>query len=67
MERITQLRDVELTEVRRAALWGVLNLLIFFGGPALVSIASFTTFTLMGYALTADVAFVSLALFNLLR
>ena len=67
MERISALRDTELKYIRWAALWGILNNLIFFGGPIIISLASFTTYSAMGYPLTADVAFVSLALFNLLR
>lgn len=36
-------------------------------GPILVSLASFTAFTLLGYEMTADLAFPALALFNMLR
>lgn len=40
---------------------------MFGGGPILVSLASFTCYTALGYPLTAAVAFPALALFNLLR
>ena len=36
-------------------------------GPILVTLASFTAYTLLGFEMTADVAFPALALFNLLR
>lgn len=37
------------------------------GGPLLISLVSLGTYTLMGYPLTAAVAFPALALFNQLR
>lgn len=37
------------------------------GGPLLISVVSLGTYTLMGYPLTAAVAFPALALFNQLR
>ena len=67
LEKLTALRELELRDIRRAAIWSILNSVIFFGGPILISLASFTTYTLRGLPLTADVAFVSLALFNMLR
>ena len=45
----------------------IFNTFMFGGGPILVSLASFTCYTALGYPLTAAVAFPALALFNLLR
>lgn len=67
LERIEQLRNAELQDIQAAAMWGIVNTAIFFGGPVIISLASFTVYSLMGYPLTADVAFVALSLFNLLR
>lgn len=67
VERIRVLRERELESIRSAALWGILNGIIFWGGPIVIALSSFLAYSVMGYPLTADVAFVSLALFNLLR
>lgn len=67
MERVNQLRYAELRMIRKAAFYGIFNTLMFGGGPILVSLASFSTYTWLGYSLTAGVAFPALALFNLLR
>lgn len=67
MAKVKALRDRELKFIRLAALWGILNGVIFSGGPIIIALTSFAAYSIMGYPLTADVAFVSLALFNLLR
>ena len=67
VEKIKVLREKELRFIRTAAFWGILNSIIFTGGPILIALSCFTAYSIMGYPLTADVAFVSLALFNLLR
>ena len=67
VEKIKALREKELRFIRLAALWGIMNSIIFSGGPIVIALTSFTAYSIMGYPLTADVAFVSLALFNLLR
>ncbi len=67
VERIKLLREQELSQIRAAALWGICNGIIFSGGPIIIALSSFLAYSVMGYPLTADVAFVSLALFNLLR
>lgn len=67
MQKIRELRERELRFIRQAALWGIMNSIIFAGGPIIIALTSFLAYSIMGYPLTADVAFVSLALFNLLR
>lgn len=67
MEKVKALREKELQYIRLAALWGIMNSIIFSGGPIIIALTSFAAYSFMGYPLTADVAFVSLALFNLLR
>lgn len=66
-EIIMALREQELKEIRKAALIGTWNNILWQGGPILISMAAFMTYSAMGYALTAAVAFPALALFNLLR
>ncbi|PRW33949.1 ABC transporter isoform A [Chlorella sorokiniana] len=67
VERITHLREAELRQIRKATLLSTVNNLIFIGGPVLISMGGFLTYSLLGYPLTASVAFPALALFNLLR
>jgi len=67
VQRISELRDMELKQIRKSALLSGLNMMVFVTGPILVSLGSFSVYSYMGYPLTADVAFTSLALFNLLR
>ena len=66
-ERILELRRQELRAIRAAALTGLWNSMLWLGGPILISMAAFATYTWMGYTLSAAVAFPALALFNLLR
>jgi ATP-binding cassette subfamily C (CFTR/MRP) protein 1 len=66
-ERIDELREQELRSVRRSALLSLTNSVLVSSAPVLVAIAAFGTFAWLGGALTADVAFPALALFNLLR
>ena len=72
-ERIESLREEELRRARKGALVGVANTLMYTGAPILISLAAFSAFALLpvgrggGGALTADVAFPALALFQLLR
>jgi len=67
IDRINELREAELKMIRKAAFYQIFNTIMFGGGPILVSLASFGAFTMLGYPLTASVAFPALALFNLLR
>ena len=66
-DRIMALRERELAEIRKAALIGTWNNMLWIGGPILISMAAFLTYSSLGYPLTASVAFPALALFNLLR
>ncbi|GFR41153.1 hypothetical protein Agub_g1817 [Astrephomene gubernaculifera] len=67
VERIQQLRDCELAQIKRTQALSMFNTAMFMSGPVLVGLAAFGTFAGMGYSLTAAVAFPALALFNLLR
>ena len=66
-ERILNLRTKELGAIRLASLVGLWNNILWLGGPIVISMAAFFTYTAMGYELTASVAFPALSLFNLLR
>ena len=66
-ERIQELRERELKEIRTSAVIGTWNTILWQGGPILISMAAFGSYALWGYQLTAAVAFPALALFNLLR
>jgi len=66
-QRILELREKELAEIRKSALIGTWNNILWQGGPILISMAAFLSYTAMGYPLTAAVAFPALSLFNLLR
>lgn len=66
-ERILDLRKKELSAIRMASLVGLWNNVLWLGGPIVISMAAFFTYTLMGYELTASIAFPALSLFNLLR
>ena len=50
-----------------AGLINIFSNMAWQGGPLLISVVSLGTYTLMGYPLTAAVAFPALALFNQLR
>lgn len=63
-----QIRDAELDVLKRNLYLNAVGTLSWVMAPFLVSIASFITYTVgMGMPLTAEKAFVSLSLFNLLR
>jgi ATP-binding cassette subfamily C (CFTR/MRP) protein 1 len=65
--RIGALRARELREVRTASLVGTCNNMLWVGGPILIAMAAFAAHSLLGYQMTATVAFPALALFNLMR
>jgi len=67
MKKIQQLREQELRMIRRIAYLNICNSMLFFASPILVALAAFWTYALMGYTLTASVAFPALSLFNILR
>eukprot|EP00898_Chlorokybus_atmophyticus_P006293 jgi/Chlat1/6665/Chrsp49S06158 len=66
-QRISQLRDKELKEVRTTVFLEAFDMMFYSLSPVLVAVATFTVFTMQGNPLTAAVAFPALALFNLLR
>ena len=53
--------------LKRYRVYGVASRLMWSAVPVLVSVTSFTVFTLMGNDLSPATAFVSLSLFNILR
>lgn len=64
---IDETRDRELKYLRSAAVLNAATEFIWTLTPFLVSFVTFTTYVMLGNALEADVAFVSIALFNILR
>ncbi|KAK9823485.1 hypothetical protein WJX72_003089 [[Myrmecia] bisecta] len=62
--KVTQLRDLEMHEISRAAYLDAINSVLFRGGSIMVSIAAFSTHYALGYSLTPAVAFPALALFD---
>jgi len=66
-KQISELREVELAQVKAAAYLQSINMILFTAGPILISLAAFGVFAALGEPLTASVAFPALALFNLLR
>ncbi|GIL72743.1 hypothetical protein Vretimale_4441 [Volvox reticuliferus] len=67
VDRIQELREKELSQIKKTQALSMFNTAMFMSGPVLVGLAAFGTHTAMGYTLTAAVAFPALALFNLLR
>lgn len=59
-------REKELTVLRRAALYNAGTFFTWSMAPFLVSMVSYVTFIFMGGVLDANVAFVSITLFNIL-
>ncbi|KAJ3128114.1 hypothetical protein HK098_005168 [Nowakowskiella sp. JEL0407] len=65
---ISQVRMLELSALQRSILFSAFSKVYWYTCPVLVSFFTFVTFTkLAGGELTANIAFTSLALFNLLR
>lgn len=60
-------REKEMVVLKKAALYNAGTYFVWSLAPFLVSLASYITFVLMGGILTPNVAFVSFALFNVLR
>lgn len=60
-------REKEMVVLKKAALYNAGTYFVWSLAPFLVSLASYITFVLMGGKLTPNIAFVSLALFNILR
>jgi ATP-binding cassette subfamily C (CFTR/MRP) protein 1 len=66
-ELISKTRENELTKLRQAAVYNAITEFQWGLTPFLVSFVSFTTYVFLGNKFTPDVAFVALALFNILR
>lgn len=64
---IGETREKELKYLKGAAVLNAMTEFIWTLTPFLVSFVTFTTYVLLGNVLTADVAFVSIVLFNILR
>lgn len=64
---IQEIRVREMVFLRKAALYNAATECIWSLAPFLVSFVSFTTFVYLGNELTPQIAFVSMALFNILR
>lgn len=60
-------RAKEMKVLLSIAMYNAASYFIWSLAPFLISMASFITFVLMGEILTPEIAFVSLALFNILR
>ncbi|CAG9797144.1 unnamed protein product [Chironomus riparius] len=66
-KQIGETREVEIKTLRHAAMYNAITEFQWGLTPFLVSFVSFTTYVMLGNPLTPDVAFVALALFNILR
>ena len=66
-QKLAAARAVERRAIRKVQLMSTVNTVLFLGGPILVAIAAFWTYTALGGEITADVAFPALAYFDLLR
>jgi len=64
---VEDIRQKEIVVLKKSAYLGAGTAFIWTCAPFLVSLMSFMVFVLKGYELTADVAFVSLTLFNIIR
>lgn len=66
-EQISAIREKEIKMLRKAAMYNAFTEFLWGLAPFLVSFASFATFVYLGNTLDPATAFVSLALFNILR
>lgn len=64
---ISGVRENELAFLRKAALYNAATEFFWSLAPFLVALFSFMTFVFLGNRLTPEIAFVSMALFNILR
>jgi ATP-binding cassette subfamily C (CFTR/MRP) protein 1 len=67
VEKVAAIRRQELGIMRKSAFLRCFTAFLWSVSPLLVSVGAFTMFTVLGNTLSADIAFTSLALFNLLR
>lgn len=64
---IDEVRERELIFLRKAAIYNAATEFIWSLAPFMVALFSFMTFVYLGNTLTPEIAFVSMALFNILR
>ena len=64
---ILYIREQEMRMLKYSAILSAISNFLFQTAPLLVSLASFATFVLTGNELTAEIAFVALSLFSILR
>ncbi|TMW67021.1 hypothetical protein Poli38472_012137 [Pythium oligandrum] len=68
VDKILKVREQELSAIRYRTYLNTFNSLVLWGTPVLVSIASFSVYTLvLGKPLTAATVFTAMALFNAIR
>lgn len=60
-------REKEMVVLKKAALYNAGTYFVWSLAPFLVSLASYITFVMLGGILTPNIAFVAVALFNILR
>ena len=67
--KIQKIRDEEVATLKKMSYLGAVQTFMFTASPFMVALASFATFVLVDEAnvLNAEVAFVSLSYFNLMR
>ena len=68
-KKIQGIRDQEVSTLKKMSYLGAVQTFMFTAAPFIVTLASFATFVLVDEAniLTAEIAFVSLSYFNLMR
>ncbi|KAG5671138.1 hypothetical protein PVAND_001351 [Polypedilum vanderplanki] len=66
-EQISETRNQELKYLRKNAMLNASTEFLWTLAPFFVSFATFTTYVMLGNVLRADVAFVAIVLFNILR
>ena len=69
VDKVGAIRHDEVTTLKKAAYLGAVQTFLFSAAPFLVALASFATFVLIDVdnVLDAEIAFVSLSFFNLMR
>ena len=68
-KKIGKIRDQEVHTLKLMAYLGAVQTFLFTAAPTIVAVATFATFVLIdeNNILTADIAFVSMSYFNLMR
>ena len=64
---VTSIREQELKMLKYSAVLNAISNFLFQTAPVIVSLVSFATYVIAGNQLTAEIAFVALSLFSLLR